>query len=196
MERYRRPAPDVEQALSSMLWTPYERTPTDSSDDEPPATATVAKPACHPIGASLRSHAQVGGGQLCTTNTADTHSYTAPIRYLQQRWHHLCAPSTASTSSMHQRRRMEEAEPPSLLAAYQLVERQHRRASEQSLSSTNNKPPTEASSIFVISSDQAHSDGDHGTTTTQPYRTLMADDNLCMDNFCQYQEVSLEFGSL
>lgn len=33
MERNRRP-PDVEEALSSMLWTPYPRTPTDSSDDE------------------------------------------------------------------------------------------------------------------------------------------------------------------
>lgn len=33
MERNRRP-PDVEEALSSMLWTPYERTPIDSSDDE------------------------------------------------------------------------------------------------------------------------------------------------------------------
>lgn len=33
MERNRRP-PDVEEALSSMLWTPYQRTPTDSSDEE------------------------------------------------------------------------------------------------------------------------------------------------------------------
>lgn len=33
MERNRRP-PDVEEALSSMLWTPYQRTPIDSSDEE------------------------------------------------------------------------------------------------------------------------------------------------------------------
>lgn len=33
MERNRRP-PDVEEALSSMLWTPYERTPIESSDEE------------------------------------------------------------------------------------------------------------------------------------------------------------------
>lgn len=33
MERNRRP-PDVEEALSSMLWTPYQRTQSDSSDEE------------------------------------------------------------------------------------------------------------------------------------------------------------------
>lgn len=33
MERNRRP-PCVEEALSSMLWTPYERTPSVSSEDE------------------------------------------------------------------------------------------------------------------------------------------------------------------
>lgn len=33
MERNRRP-PGVEEALSSMLWTPYERTPSVSSEDE------------------------------------------------------------------------------------------------------------------------------------------------------------------
>lgn len=33
MERHRRP-PDVEEALSSMLWTPYQRSQSDSSDDE------------------------------------------------------------------------------------------------------------------------------------------------------------------
>ena len=33
MERHRRP-PDVEEALSSMLWTPYQRSPSDSSDEE------------------------------------------------------------------------------------------------------------------------------------------------------------------
>lgn len=33
MERNRRP-PDVDEALSSMLWTPYQHTPTDTSDDE------------------------------------------------------------------------------------------------------------------------------------------------------------------
>lgn len=33
MERNRRP-PDVEEALSSMLWTPYQRSPSDSSDEE------------------------------------------------------------------------------------------------------------------------------------------------------------------
>lgn len=34
MERTRRPPSDVEEALSSMLWTPYQRTPTDSSSDD------------------------------------------------------------------------------------------------------------------------------------------------------------------
>lgn len=33
MERNRRP-PDVEEALSSMLWTPYQRTSTDTSDED------------------------------------------------------------------------------------------------------------------------------------------------------------------
>lgn len=33
MERHRRP-PDVEEALSSMLWTPYQRSPSDSSDED------------------------------------------------------------------------------------------------------------------------------------------------------------------
>lgn len=33
MERNRRP-PDVEEALSSMLWTPYQHTPIDSSDED------------------------------------------------------------------------------------------------------------------------------------------------------------------
>lgn len=39
MERNRRP-PDVEEALSSMLWTPYQRTPTDTSDEDDADTST------------------------------------------------------------------------------------------------------------------------------------------------------------
>lgn len=39
MERNRRP-PDVEEALSSMLWTPYQRTPTDTSDEDDGDTST------------------------------------------------------------------------------------------------------------------------------------------------------------
>lgn len=34
MERNRRPPSDVEEALSSMLWTPYQRTPSNSSSDD------------------------------------------------------------------------------------------------------------------------------------------------------------------
>lgn len=70
MERNRRP-PGVEEALSSMLWTPYERTPTDSSDDE------ISSP-CK----TLRSKCNNNNMNLSYSYSAtDRHLYPEPIRY-------------------------------------------------------------------------------------------------------------------
>ncbi len=70
MERNRRP-PGVEEALSSMLWTPYERTPTDSSDDE------ISSP-CKTIRSKCNNNNENIPYSYATT---DRHLYPEPIRY-------------------------------------------------------------------------------------------------------------------
>lgn len=69
MERNRRP-PDVEEALSSMLWTPYQRTSTDSSEDDETDTKT--------------EHKENSKSKMATNDlyaTADRHLYPQPIQY-------------------------------------------------------------------------------------------------------------------
>lgn len=85
MDRNRRP-PGVEEALSSMLWTPYERTPTDSSEDEP----------CSPFKFGTLNHRPAKRKlSIAPTEYAyrptETHLYPEPIRY------GLPTPSTFST---------------------------------------------------------------------------------------------------
>lgn len=86
MERNRRP-PGVEEALSSMLWTPYERTPSVSSEDETPTSSTplpssmlfkplpsgMAKFNVPPLYSSPYSDAATG--------PREKHLYPEPIRY-------------------------------------------------------------------------------------------------------------------
>lgn len=69
MERNRRP-PDVEEALSSMLWTPYQQTPSDSSDDENFDTTFKAK-------SQMKSRFTVSNLYSIT----EQHLYAKPIRY-------------------------------------------------------------------------------------------------------------------
>lgn len=67
MERNRRP-PDVEEALSSMLWTPYQRTPTESSDDD-----------TSPMPPRRHRPPQTAADDLYPAT--DRHMYPKPIRY-------------------------------------------------------------------------------------------------------------------
>lgn len=69
MERNRRP-PDVDEALSSMLWTPYQRTPSDSSDDENFEAKTRTK-------SQMKSRFTVPDLYSIT----EQHLYAKPIRY-------------------------------------------------------------------------------------------------------------------
>lgn len=93
MERNRRP-PGVEEALSSMLWTPYERTPSVSSEDETitPLPSTQYKPLPYNSkstattnnmpqlysSSSSFSSSTVVGGNL---PAREKHLYPEPIRY-------------------------------------------------------------------------------------------------------------------
>ncbi|KAJ6643058.1 hypothetical protein Bhyg_08014, partial [Pseudolycoriella hygida] len=70
MERSRRP-PGVEEALSSMLWTPYERTPTDSSEDE------ISSP-CKTNPSKCKNNNMNVSYWYSST---DRHLYPEPIRY-------------------------------------------------------------------------------------------------------------------
>ncbi|XP_031617704.1 putative uncharacterized protein DDB_G0286901 [Contarinia nasturtii] len=72
MERHRRPPGDVEEALSSMLWTPYQRSPSDSSDEESEC--------------NLRTQNNTSKLQTKITSTdlysiTDRHLYSKPVRY-------------------------------------------------------------------------------------------------------------------
>ncbi|XP_055322492.1 dual specificity protein kinase splA [Sitodiplosis mosellana] len=73
MERHRRP-PDVEEALSSMLWTPYQRSPSDSSDEEEEMNDC-----------NLRTHNNTSKLQSKITATdlfaiTDQHLHSKPVR--------------------------------------------------------------------------------------------------------------------
>lgn len=83
MERHRRPAPDVEEALSSMLWTPYERTPPESSDDDEPIPS---KPSSH------SNRLPRPTSYVEPQHPTSSHLYPAPIRYLQRWSHHTTTP--------------------------------------------------------------------------------------------------------
>lgn len=111
MERNHRrlPAPGVEEALSSMLWTPYPRTPSDTSDDDDldnaPTVASMASKSFHHPQHSSFAHSTLRQPQrqqqptrfarftrplsfmdkrksCANTNRDPPHLYPEPIRYL------------------------------------------------------------------------------------------------------------------
>lgn len=84
MERQRRlPAPGVEEALSSMLWTPYPRTPSDTSDDDDDTTGV-------PIGTHKRPHDRSAAASTTTATTPTTTTnrfarLTRPLSFMDKR---------------------------------------------------------------------------------------------------------------
>lgn len=74
MERNRRP-PGVEEALSSMLWTPYERTPSDSSEDEHVSPIKL-RSAC-----DVSRNFKLGHSLDYSVKPSEAHLYPKPIRY-------------------------------------------------------------------------------------------------------------------
>lgn len=136
MERNRRvPAPGVEEALSSMLWTPYPRTPSETSDDDEPIGK--APPQAHPLqqpppatrfARLTRPLSFMDKRKSCTYAAADTHLYPEPIRYLQtggQPEHdphslNTFTPSRTSLFQQHQQHQQRHTQLPS----YELVEQE------------------------------------------------------------------------
>lgn len=94
MERQRRmPAPGVEEALSSMLWTPYPRTPSDTSDDDddtavpivthkvPPSHASASTPSTRFARLTRPLSFMDKRKSTGTFAGTDAHLYPEPIRY-------------------------------------------------------------------------------------------------------------------
>lgn len=71
MERNRRP-PDVEEALSSMLWTPYQCSLSDSSDEEE-SDCNLRTPS------TTKLHTKITATDLYSIT--DQHLYSKPVRY-------------------------------------------------------------------------------------------------------------------
>lgn len=89
MERNHRrlPAPGVEEALSSMLWTPYPRTPSETSDDDDPepihsAASVVSKSYHQRLHTSSIAHNPVHQPQQQATRFA---RLTRPLSFMDKR---------------------------------------------------------------------------------------------------------------
>lgn len=89
MERNHRrlPAPGVEEALSSMLWTPYPRTPSETSDDDDPepihsAASVVSKSYHQHLYTSSIAHNSVHQPQQQATRFA---RLTRPLSFMDKR---------------------------------------------------------------------------------------------------------------
>ena len=88
MERNRRP-PDVEEALSSMLWTPYQRTSSESSEDDQSPIKTHKTIGPGGVAGNAGNGSAGGGATAAQYNntfsnlysTTDKHLYPEPIRY-------------------------------------------------------------------------------------------------------------------
>lgn len=72
MERNRQQPPDVETALSSMLWTPYETTPSMSSEDDDLSLSSTI---------NNQNSIQMNSNILYPYMTTEKHLYPQPIRY-------------------------------------------------------------------------------------------------------------------
>lgn len=72
MERHRRP-PDVEEALSSMLWTPYQCSPSDSSDEETECNLRARNTTANKLQSKITA--------TDLYSITDQHLYSKPIRY-------------------------------------------------------------------------------------------------------------------
>lgn len=87
MERSRRmPAPGVEEALSSMLWTPYARTPSDTSDDEEVVASVVHGDAnvAAPVGKEKMPLPSQAAASLATQSTRFAR-LTRPLSFMDKR---------------------------------------------------------------------------------------------------------------
>lgn len=172
MERNRRrPAPDVEEALSSMLWTPYERTPPDSSDDELPKPPSKRQP-------SPSARFSTRPTSFADPHATSSHLYPAPIRYLQ-RWsqHAIQLPFVhpANYRPTQPPRLHVPPSPSSLqLPSYEAVERERLHH--------GNGGSGEAG-IYLITPSSGSNEG-------QPHRGKLV--NSFTDDFAQYREVSFD----